>query len=586
MVKTLTTSLLLLFLNALTLAQENTPYPASPAPLHLSLTLRVDDTPLHLNSLRYTLPSTQHQTPSTQYSITRLSFLLSHLAFQTADGTWVEAHDKYAYFDAKKRILSFDTSIPPGDYQALRFNIGLPPEANHADPAQYPARHPLNPDHNQLHWTWSSGYIFLALEGRHYKTDKTLGGYVYHFANDPNLTPITINHPLTIQSSTQINLTLDLGKLLASRNPLSPNTDGPSTHSHPGDPIAAKLKSNLPTAFTLNAISQSQRPSTQYPIPNAEPNLPAKYSPYPFTTGKTFPIPDLPADNPLITERVELGEKLFFDTQLSSNRQISCASCHTPELAFSDPRPQSIGVSGKPTRRHSMALFNLAWKQDFFWDGRVTTLRQQILHPIQDPNEMGLPLETLLERLNSDPNYKADFAKAFHPADITPHTISLALESYLLTLTSHTSKFDAAAAGKAKLTDQERRGFELFMTEYEPRTGHYGADCFHCHGGALFTDNQFHNNGLLPTSDHGRYEVTGNPVDKNKFSTPSLRNVSKTAPYMHDGRFRTLEEVIQHYSTGIHRSDTIDPNLAKHPTDGLQLSVEDQAALIAFLKTL
>ena len=142
-------------------------------------------------------------------------------------------------------------------------------------------------------------------------------------------------------------------------------------------------------------------------------------------------------------------------------------------------------------------------------------------------------------------------------------------------------------SGKAKLSEAEQRGMELFFTEYEPRSQQYGADCFHCHGGSFFSDHQFHNNGLKPSlSDTGLMKVTGRETDRGKFSTPSLRNIALTAPYMHDGRFQTLEEVIRHYNEGIHRTSTLDPNLAKHPKGGIALSGKDQAALISFLKSL
>jgi cytochrome c peroxidase len=161
------------------------------------------------------------------------------------------------------------------------------------------------------------------------------------------------------------------------------------------------------------------------------------------------------------------------------------------------------------------------------------------------------------------------------------------VENFLLTLTSHDSKFDRAYRGEATLTDEEKRGFELFITEREPRMGSLGGDCFHCHGGALFTDHQFHNNGLkISEEDLGRFKVTQAKIDRGAFSTPSLRNVALTAPYMHDGRFKTLEEVIDHYSEGVSRTETLDPNLAKHPDGGLHLSPEDKKALISFLKTL
>lgn len=184
-------------------------------------------------------------------------------------------------------------------------------------------------------------------------------------------------------------------------------------------------------------------------------------------------------------------------------------------------------------------------------------------------------------------DYAARFAAAFGSTEITPEKIGLAIEQFVLTLTSFDSKFDRAFRGEAKLTAEEQHGFELFMTEYEPRMGSYGADCFHCHGGALFSDHQFHNNGLkLDAADLGRFKVTQLEFDKGKFSTPSLRNVELTAPYMHDGSLATLEEVVAHYDHGLVRSPTLDPNLAKHPVEGLRLSPADQAALVAFLKTL
>jgi cytochrome c peroxidase len=234
-----------------------------------------------------------------------------------------------------------------------------------------------------------------------------------------------------------------------------------------------------------------------------------------------------------------------------------------------------------------MPLFNLAWKDSFFWDGRAHSLREQVLIPIEDPREMGESIDDVIEKLSADADYPTLFSNAFGSASITPQTIGLALENFLLSLTSYNSKFDQAMGGKAQLSPSEQRGFELFMTEFEPRSRQYGADCFHCHSGALFTDNRFHDNGLAQiAADRGLAEVTRNPLDANKFSTPSLRNIALTAPYMHDGRFQTLEEVVEHYSSAITSRATLDPNLAKHPTAGLQLSAQDKTALVDFLKTL
>jgi cytochrome c peroxidase len=198
-------------------------------------------------------------------------------------------------------------------------------------------------------------------------------------------------------------------------------------------------------------------------------------------------------------------------------------------------------------------------------------------------------------------SYPSLFNAAFGSPEITPEKIGLAIESFLLTLTSFDSKFDRAIKGEATLNEQEQRGLELFMTEYDPRREQFGADCFHCHGGPLFQSQSFANNGLESASaklcctcnkvlcehrDLGRAIITGKDSDKGKFSTPSLRNIALTAPYMHDGRFATLEEVVEHYSTGVKRSSTLDPNLAKHPDGGIRLSKEDKAALVAFLLTL
>jgi cytochrome c peroxidase len=301
----------------------------------------------------------------------------------------------------------------------------------------------------------------------------------------------------------------------------------------------------------------------------------------------TFPMPDLPMDNPLIEERVSLGEKLFQEPAFSKDNSISCLACHNPEKGFSDPRRFSIGIHGDPSTRNSMTLWNLAWKKDFFWDGRAKSLRQQVLLPVQDHDEMDESLDRVATKLKSNPSYPPLFNKAFGSTKIDADRIALALEQFVLSLTSYRSKFDLAMAGLTQLTPEEQRGFELFMTEFEPRMEQRGADCFHCHGGALFTDSQFHNNGLdVSSSDPGRAKITGRDSDQGKFSTPTLRNVALTAPYMHDGRFKTLEEVIDHYSSGVQRSPTLDPNLAKHPIDGLGLTSADKKALVSFLKTL
>jgi cytochrome c peroxidase len=234
-----------------------------------------------------------------------------------------------------------------------------------------------------------------------------------------------------------------------------------------------------------------------------------------------------------------------------------------------------------------MALFNLAWSPNFTWDGRRTRLRDQVLAPIVDHRELNQSLRATREKLGRDSQYRKEFAAAFGDATITSERIGLAVEQYLLTVIAGDSKFDRAGRGEVEFTAQEKQGLLLFMTEYNPAREQFGADCFHCHGGMLFTDNALHNNGLkLSAQDIGRRAITGRAEDQGKFRTPSLRNVAITGPYMHDGRFRTLEEVVDHYSTGVQISPTLDPNLAKHPAEGIRLSKPNRAALVAFLRTL
>ncbi len=552
---------------------------ASASTLHLHIDHSAEKAPLLLDSLRYA--TTAQET----FSISRCSYLLSGFALQKNDGTWLEAPDQFAWIDlTKRRVDATLPNVPSGKYKALRLHLGLDPKTNAASPSQYPPEHPLNPNLNGLHWAWQGGYIFLAVEGSFRSQSAAPSGYSYHLARDPNRTALTFEGDFDLTADAAVDFNFDLLALINGKQPLSFIKDGLSTHSHEGDPVVAALKTNLPAAFTLKAISSSipaiSRPSTLKPL-----FMPEKYTAHRFTMSSYFPIPPLPRDNPLIEERIALGKRLFNDTALSRDGTLSCASCHLAENAFTDPRRFSEGVAGRIGTRNGMPLFNLAWKDAFFWDGRAPSLRAQSLMPIQDHLEMDETLDNVVTKLKATSS--DHFARAFDTPEINAERIGLAIENYVLTLTSFDSKFDRSLSGQAKLTPEEQRGFELFMTEYEPRMGQRGADCFHCHGGPLFTDHQFRNNGLQNAeTDTGRHRVTKDERDLNKFSTPSLRNIALTAPYMHDGRFATLDEVINHYDHRLHRSDTLDPNLAKHPPTGIRLSTEDKAALVAFLKTL
>jgi len=325
------------------------------------------------------------------------------------------------------------------------------------------------------------------------------------------------------------------------------------------------------------------------------PQEPATYDPTPWVPDPTtlpFGYTEVPqpADYPLTKQRVLLGRMLFYDGKLSSTLSQSCATCHTQFSAFTDLRQFSIGVKGLPGHRHAMILGNLAWhRRGFFWDGRSPTLRDQALRPIQDTLEMNETLPNVVAKLSADRAYRDQFIRAFGNDSITPERIGIALEAFMLTLTTGNSKWDRWKRGQATFTDQEQRGQKLFVTEFDPTGREKGAECFHCHAEPTFTNDRYMNNGLdddATFTDLGRELVTGRPSDRAKFKTPSLRNIAITPPYMHDGRFTTLEEVIRHYDHGVKRSSTVDPLLQFSIDPGLGLSEADIADLVAFLKTL
>jgi cytochrome c peroxidase len=555
---------------------------ASAATLQIAVTPKVSGENLQPASLRY------QTSASEAFSITRVSYLVSDFALQRHDGSWLEISNSVAWLDfGQNRNSIWLEKIPAGEFRAVRFSVGLNSNLNHTDIAAFPAGHPLNPNLNGLYWSWQGGFIFLALEGLWRNASGELDGWAYHLARDTNATRITVAAPLVITNETKVELDFDLAALLNAPRPLSFSKEGSSTHSRDGDPLSAALVANLPGAFRVHRISSLT--DAQIAVAHPKPlYLPAKFTPYPFHMSATFPIPDLPRDNPLLVERVKLGKKLFFDQRISINDQQSCADCHSPEKAFTDARRTARGAEGQLGPRKTMPLSNLAWKKEFFWDGRAKSLREQVLQPIQNPIEMHQSLTNLLVKLAcADANYPSLFSAAFGSPEITAEKISLALENYVLTLTCFNAKFDGVLRGEERFTAQELRGFELFSTEYDPRRKQFGADCFHCHGGTLFQSQSFANNGLEETfSDPGRGKITGKISDNGKFAVPSLRNVALTAPYMHDGRFHSLEEVVEHYATGVKRSATLDPNLAKHPDGGVPLSATDKQALVAFLKTL
>lgn len=304
-----------------------------------------------------------------------------------------------------------------------------------------------------------------------------------------------------------------------------------------------------------------------------------------------LPKPSLPTDNTLINEGVELGRFLFYEKRLSEDKSMSCASCHVQTNAFSDTNQFSIGVKELPGKRQAMAIFNMAWNSNgFFWDGRADRLRKQALMPIQDHLEMNLSISEVVNRLSKDISYKERFTTVFENGEIDSVNIALALEQFMFSIVSNKSKYDLMKAGKVEFTEEEGRGMALFFGSFNANDPlNSGAECFSCHGGANFENDLYMNNGLdsyADQTDIGRQNVHDLPQLRAKFKVPSLRNIALTQPYMHDGRFKTLLEVINHYDHGINYSPTVNPTLISIQNQGLQLTEADKMALIAFLNTL
>lgn len=311
-----------------------------------------------------------------------------------------------------------------------------------------------------------------------------------------------------------------------------------------------------------------------------------------------FPAANIPADNPITAARSELGRKLFYDKLLSSDQSVSCASCHVQGDAFADDNRFSTGVGGAVGGRQGMAIFNLAWHNGgFFWDGRAATLREQALGPIENPLEMNESLGNVVNKLNNSSDYPAMFASAFGDPTVSSERIGLALENFMLTIVSNDSKYDQFLAGNVTLSESEERGRRLFFGIGQntnmngPGNGgpNGGTSCSACHGGANFDSPQFFNIGLDndgDITDIGREGVTGNPADRAKFKTTSLRNIAVSGPYMHDGRFNTLTQVMEFYNNGVQQSNTLAPELQGAAQNGLGFSAQDRQDIVNFLHTL
>lgn len=321
-------------------------------------------------------------------------------------------------------------------------------------------------------------------------------------------------------------------------------------------------------------------------------------TPYAFPEISNFSAMPPNPENPATVEGVALGKKLFFDPILSLDKTVSCGTCHKPELSFADNLTVTPGVNGAKGNRNAMTLVNLAWYEAFQWDGQDLTIRSQNIHPVEADVEMNLGWPVAEERLQNHPEYPALFEAAFPGMPITRKEITKALEQFQRTLISYNAPFDKFVREEGTLTASELRGFEIFRTEK--------GDCFHCHSETnspeLFVTTRliFTNNGMDSIevgeqfADNGFGDISGNEADNGKFKIPTLRNLKWTAPYMHDGRFQTLEEVIDMYNRGPAPSPSTDEQVIADAENrfetfghwGLNLSEQDKIDLKNFLLTL
>ena len=313
------------------------------------------------------------------------------------------------------------------------------------------------------------------------------------------------------------------------------------------------------------------------PVPE-QPARPEKWRlEIPLGLDAYMPVPE---GNPLTPEKAVLGRRLFFDRGLSRDRSTACATCHDPRRAFTDGRAVSMGVFGRRGTRNVPTLLNRGYGASFFWDGRASSLEDQVLKPIQDSKELGMTIEEVMTRLKADRAYRRLFRAAFASEgkdSINAENLARALASYLRTILAGRSPVDRYLSGdRDALSEQARRGLNLFRGK---------ANCAACHLGPNFTDERFHNTGVAWREgqwlDPGRFAVTGKEADSGAFKTPTLREIALTAPYMHDGGIPTLEQVIEFYDRGGNRNPYLDPEIRP-----LHLAGEDKQALLAFLRSL
>jgi cytochrome c peroxidase len=279
--------------------------------------------------------------------------------------------------------------------------------------------------------------------------------------------------------------------------------------------------------------------------------------------------------NPLTKDKIELGRRLFYDPILSKDSTVSCSSCHLQYSAFTHvDHNLSHGIEGKAGNRNSPSLMNLAWNTSFMWDGGVNHLDVQALAPITNPLEMAEDLAHVVKKLQAIPAYRGAFYKSFGDSTITGEHVLKSISQFMLTLVSSNAKYDKVMRDEEEFTAQEANGYKLFKQH-----------CSSCHTEPLFTNGKFENNGLYvddSLKDMGRMKISAHSDDSLKFKVPTLRNIEYSYPYMHDGRFKNLKQVLNYYVMGIKHSPTLSPQLQK----GIYLNANEKVDVIAFLLTL
>ena len=318
-------------------------------------------------------------------------------------------------------------------------------------------------------------------------------------------------------------------------------------------------------------------------------DIPCGPQSYDYEIPQGLPLLPLAVSQNTTVEGIALGRRLFYDPILSADSTMACAGCHLSQGSFTDNVAVSLGIDGIPGKRSSMSLLNVGYYDNgLFWDGRVNTLQEQALLPVEDPLELHAMWPDVLEKLRAHPEYPEYFRKAFCIDHVNEITRDLAAEAIAqfesIFISSGNSKFDRVLRGDAFFTDDELAGYELF---FDLNSDLPDAECGHCHNVPLFTTNEYFNNGIDPATvisdfpDPGLGAVTMDESDYGKFRAPTLRNITFSAPYMHDGRFQTLEEVIDHYNSGGHPSINKDPLITP-----LGLSEEHKSQLLDFISTL